>query len=324
MPKLRNCLILYRPSLSVWTARKKDKDESAKVNTAAGATDGAANVNKSLLPDNPELLAVTKWATSFRTWIYATTLPWDDKGARIAKVEKHLDWMMEAGDRMRAGYDLVDAFMATYAPAIEAAKFKLNGMFKHDDYPTEDQVRRKFVFGIECEPVPDHADFRIIEGLPEEEVERMVADGAAAIEQRMAQAMEDIYDRLYDVVSKFGATLVAYDNKEIRKFNDTLVTNISALTGIIPSLNLTGDRKLTDLAKAAERLSTYDLKDLRAMPEVRGAAIAEAFALRRRFGREDVYEEVKPGLDFTKLIAERRELGILPPAVDPVSLASGW
>src|SRR6185503_20341780 len=101
MDMFRNSMILYRPSLSVWTARKKDKDESEKVNTSAGAVAGAANVHKALLPDSAELQAVQKWATSFRTWVYTNTLPWDDAGGRVARVEKHMDFMQEVGDRLR-------------------------------------------------------------------------------------------------------------------------------------------------------------------------------------------------------------------------------
>src|ERR1700744_3470068 len=104
MSQFRNSMMLYRPSLSCWTARKKDKDQSAKANKDAGAVEGAANVYKALLPDCAELMAVQKWATSFRSWVYATTLPWDDMGGRVAKVERHMDFMTEAGDRIRAGY----------------------------------------------------------------------------------------------------------------------------------------------------------------------------------------------------------------------------
>ena len=318
MPQFRSSMLLYTVSLSVWTARRKDKEETAKVNENAGASIGAANVNKALLPDNAELLAVQKWATSFRTWVYATTLPWNDKGARIARVENHLAFMTEAGDRIRQGNLLVDEFMNSYAPAIEAAKFKLNGMFKPNDYPTADQVRRKFVFGIECEAVPDHDDFRAVDGLSDDEIARLIDSSEIAIQGRITAAMGDLYDRLYDVVDRFGTTLVAYDNKEIRKFNDTLVSNITALTDIVPSLNLVEDRKLDELARAAARLATYDLKDLRAMGEVRGAAIREAFALRRKFGRDDTGERAP--VEVVQEVASP----VIGAGIDAAALASGW
>lgn len=283
MSTFRNSMMLYRPSLSCWTARKKDKDQSEKANKDAGAVDGAANVYKALLPDSPELLAVQKWVTSFRTWVYNTTLPWDDNGGRVARVERHMDFMIEAGDRMRAGYELVDEFMGSYSRAIEEAKFKLNGMFNPLDYPTPDQVRHKFLFSIECEAVPEAQDFRIIDGLPPEEVERLVSDATAGIERRVQAAVDDAYGRLNEVVVKFHTTLDDFGTKRIKKFNDTLVSNITDIASLIPALNLTNDATLAALAVDALKLTVYDLKELRGDAAVRNAAIAEARVLAAKF-----------------------------------------
>lgn len=283
MSMFRNAMILYRPSLSVWTARKKDKDESEKVNTAAGAVAGAANVHKALLPDSAELQAIQKWATSFRTWVYTSTLPWDDAGGRVARIERHMDFMTQAGDRLRQGDVLVDAFMAKYLSAIEEAKFKLNGMFKASDYPTLDEVRRKFHFALECEPVPDATDFRIMDGLPPEEVERLVQEAAQRGEAKVQAAMDEAYERLLDVVVKMSSTLKQYGDKEIKKFSDSLVGNIKSLVELMPSLNLTNDPHLAALTDDARLLTEYDPKELRTNEKARQAAIADARALAAKF-----------------------------------------
>lgn len=344
MSQFRNSLMLYRPTFSCWTARKKDKDQSEKANRDAGAVEGAANVHKALLPDNPELLAVQKWVTAMRTWIYNVTLPWDDNGGRVARVERHMDFMAEAGDRITKGHELVEAFLNSYAAAIEQARFKLVGMFNALDYPSVDEVRRKFYFAVECDAVPDAADFRIIDGLPPEEVERLVRDAQQGAEKRIGAAMADAHERLFDVVSKMATTLQQYGDKGIRKFNDTLVSNIADVAAIIPALNLTNDPKLTKLAADAARLATYDLKDLRGMPEVRDAAIAEARALASRFegfSMQDVVAPPKPAVTpkpMEQVIADgavfpahgydaspsSSEPHVVETEVDPASLATGW
>lgn len=340
----RNSMMLYRPSLSVWTARKKDKDQSDKANKDAGAVDGAANVYKALLPESDELQAVQKWATAFRSWVYATTLPWDDNGGRVARVEKHMDFMTEAGSRMQQGDELVNTFMDSYARAIEEAKFKLNGMFNALDYPTPEQVRRKFFFTIECEAVPEAADFRIIDGLPPEEVERLVADASSGIERRIAGAMEDLRDRLYEVVVKFAETLTAYGNKEIKKFNDTLQSNVVELATIVPSLNLTNDATLAALGADALKLGAYDLKDLRKDDAVRSGAIAEARALAARFAPDaaasawaqavpinvPAAKTIQRGAEseltaaIAEAVADASPSSPEPAATDPASLTDGW
>lgn len=283
MSQYRNANLLYRPSLSVWTARKKDKDESSKVNSSAGAVDGAANVHKALLPENPELKAVQQWATSFRDWIYKTTLPWDDTGWRIGRAQRHMDFMAEAGDRIRVGEQMVDDFIATYEQSIEKAKFTLNGMFNPMDYPTAGEVRLKFSFTIEAMTMPNTEDFRVVDGVEQDEVDRLVQVATSATEQRIADAMREAYSRLYEVVTKMASTLQQYGNKDIKKFNNSLLGNITALTAIMPALNLTDDPKLAELTRLAERLTTYNLGDLREVDETREAAIREASQLAKQF-----------------------------------------
>ena len=283
MASIRNATLLYRPSLSVWTARKKDKAASAKVNADAGAVNGAANVHKQLLPDSRELDAVAKWATSFRSFCYASTLPWDDSGWRIGGVARHLDFMSECTDRIRVGNDLVEELAKAYAQEIEKAKFTLNNMFNPMDYPTLAEVRSKFNFSVEVQVMPQSEDLRVVEGIPPEEVERLVSEAHATSEARIGDAMSEAYDRLYGVVTKMADTLEAFGKKDIKKFNDSLLGNVADMVAVMPALNLTNDPDLAQLTSDARQLSQYDLADLRKSPGVRDAAIADARALARRF-----------------------------------------
>lgn len=283
MSKVRNSNLLYRPSVSVWTARKLDKGQTEKVNEEAGAVVGAARVNKQLLPECAELEAIQKFAANFRNWVYAHTLPWDDGGARIGQVSRHLDFTQEVGDKMREFDVLVDAFLAKYEDEREQARFKLNDMFNNADYPGVEEVRGKFHIAMDVMPLPDAEDFRIIDGLTPEEAEKLAQDAAGAIERRVKLAMDEAYERLFKVVSKLGATLAQYGNKEIRKFNDTLMGNIGDLVGIMPALNITGDPRLAVLTAETKQLLDYDLKDLRKDDAVRQAAIADAEALVAKF-----------------------------------------
>ncbi len=279
MSNYRNANLLYKPALSVWTARKKDKSESVKVNSAAGAVDGAANVYKQLLPDSPELAAVTKWATGFRSWIYDTTLPWDDSGWRIGRVIRHMEFMAEAGDRIAMGEQLAETFYEAYARAVEEAKFKLNGMFDQTDYPTVDEVRRKFSFTVDVMAMPNSEDFRVVDGVEQAEVDRLVQVATSSTEARIAAAMAEAHERVVEVVVKMANTLTEFGNKQIKKFNNTLITNISDLCAIMPALNLTDDPRLKEITRRAARLATYDVSDLRENAETRAAAINEARGL---------------------------------------------
>lgn len=284
--------LLYRPSISVWTARRKDKGESLKINTNAGAVNGAANVHKQLLPENEALEAIQKHVNVFRTWIYDSTLPWDDAGWRIGQVSRHMDFMSEAGDYMRTFDKLVQDFLAGYDVAVAEAQFKLNALFDYSDYPTRDEVAHKFHINLECMPLPNVNDFRVVEGVDQGEVDRLCADAANAVEQKIKAGMDEAYGRLFGVVSKMAQTLRQYGNKEVKKFNDTLVTNIGDLVQIMPALNITGDPKLAALACEAENLAQYAAADLRSDEGTRRAAIKDAEALVKKFSEGE--EKVTP------------------------------
>lgn len=284
--------LLYRPSISVWTARRRDKSESLKVNANAGAISGAANVHKQLLPDNEALEAIQKHVNVFRTWVYDSTLPWDDAGWRIGQVSRHMDFMSEAGDYMRRFDDLVDDFLRGYDTAVSEAAFKLNALYDYSDYPTKEEVANKFRINLECMPLPNVDDFRVVEGMDTAEVERLCAQAADAVEQKVKAGMDEAYNRLFTVVSKMAQTLRAYGNKEVKKFNDTLVTNIGDLVQIMPALNIMNDARLTTLAQEAEKLTQYAVVDLRTHEGTRKAAMMEAEALMRKFEGDEIETSV--------------------------------
>lgn len=283
MSSIRTTSLLYRPSLSIWTARKLDKSESSKVNRDNGAIDGAANVHKQLLPESQELLAVQKWANAFRTFIYTSTSPWDDAGWRIRSVTGHMDFMAEVGDRIAEGTLLKDAFVHAYAQEIESSARKLGHMFQRSDYPGVREVESKFRFVVDVMPVPGADDFRVVEGIPQAEVDQLVKIAQSATEQRIQEAMKEVYQRLYTVVAKMANTLEQYGAGTVKKFNDSLVENIAEIVGVMPALNLTGDPKLAALATEAAQLANYSLLDLRKSESVRNAAVKDARTLAMKF-----------------------------------------
>ena len=95
----------------------------------------------------------------------------------------------------------------------------------------------------------------------------------AELQKTMQAAMRDPYERLYGHISRMVERLS--DKKAI--FRDTLVTGLADLCAILPGLNLTGDERLDDLRKRAERMVAHlDPKDLREVPSIRQNVAREA------------------------------------------------
>jgi hypothetical protein len=279
MSRFRNAVLLYRPSISIWTARKKDKEESAKVVDDNSATTGAASVYKALLPDNPILEKIRKSGDAFREFIYLRTAPWEDGGWRAGRVDLHMDFMATAGDKMRELEELFDEFCVSYSAARENARFQLNTLFKEGDYPSVTEVRSKFAVSLAVQPVPNADDFRIYDGLPQDEVDKLVAMAKKAEIDKFAAASAKAYERLYAVVEHMATQLDAFGKGKIKKFNDSLLGNIAEIVEAMPALNITGDPKLDDFAIKARDLTHYAIVDLRKNEGTRKAAAKEAAVL---------------------------------------------
>lgn len=283
MSSIRNINMLYCSSLSMWAARKKDKAASRQCTQSHGAREGAANVNKQLLPGCVELDTLQKWSGNFRNWVYDRTLPWFDNGWRIGSAAAHMEFMAEAGDRIRDGMALVDDFVQAYPQAKAQAQLTLGDMFDASDYPTQQQLRAKFSFTIEVQAMSSAEDLRVIEGVPPEEVERLVKVAQAAQEKRIAEAMHEAYHRLYEVVGKLAVSLEQYGAVDNGRFYSAWMDNLTGQLEVMPALNLSGDPALTALAQQAMALTHYDQGALRDNERVRVAAIMEARQLMDQF-----------------------------------------
>ena len=82
-PTISSSSMLAELSISVWTGRKKDRAASDDVTRLNHADSGVASVNKKLLGDCEELVAVQKFAANVRSGHYAMTMPWSDSGLRL-------------------------------------------------------------------------------------------------------------------------------------------------------------------------------------------------------------------------------------------------
>ena len=56
---------------------------------------------------------------------------------------------------------LVTEFINTYKDEVINVHMKLGDLFLREDYPTTDELKRKFAFSINYMPLPDAGDFRV-------------------------------------------------------------------------------------------------------------------------------------------------------------------
>jgi len=94
IPTLADSAMLCYLRVAVWSARKLDKKQTAKVTEDAGATTDAARVSKHLLANADSLLKdVQRKASELRDYLDSNTLPWNDAGQRILSNDKALTFV---------------------------------------------------------------------------------------------------------------------------------------------------------------------------------------------------------------------------------------
>lgn len=248
--------ILANLSISSWSARKYDKKVTAETNHAHGAASDAGRYNKMLLPaDASSYKALTSHIAATRVLHYAETLAWSDDGWRllpVANYQKYTDKLRTA----KHEYDsLLLDFLSDYPSLQQAARIKLNGMYRDEDYPSD--VAGKYGFGIEYSPVPSGGDFRV--ELSQSEIDIIATRTESRVSDAFKDAHRDAVKRLYDCVARIHERLAQPD----AIFRDSLIGNARELCDVLTRLNISGDATLETLRKQTDSLATVQPDTLR-------------------------------------------------------------
>lgn len=233
-------------NISCWTARKLDKNVSKDIDAVKNTKVRAGNYHKHLLAGNPHHEAVVKYAASSRLWNIKQTIPWSDSGPRIVTMENLFNggYKQELDNRKAEFERLVDVFLGVYPTLISAAAFQLGDLFDREEYPTPDVIRSKFRFNYTLTPIPTANDFRIEIG--ELAKRELIEQYEAAFNERLNNAMRDVWDRLHECLTHMSERLANDEEGKRKLFHGTLLTNARELIDLLAKLNVTGDAKLEE------------------------------------------------------------------------------
>ena len=131
---LASMAMLVELRISTWTARKRDKETTADLNTAKEADQDASSVYKYLMAGSDHLSKIEKYAAKCRAWNGQQTLPWM-KGIGLLPMENFFDYRQQLGT-MEANFNgLVQEFITAYPSLVSAQAFKLGDYFDADEFP---------------------------------------------------------------------------------------------------------------------------------------------------------------------------------------------
>ena len=274
---IQNSAVLVDLNISVWTVRKMDRKVSDEIGAVKNAKANAGNYHKKLLAGTERLDDLQKLVSAIRIWHYEQTLPWSDSGSRLLPMANFFDYKSKLSDYERQFDEAVRDFLGEYSTLVSAAAFQLGDLFNSDDYPEAVKLLSKFRFHYVFSPVAERGDFRIdaMESVKEE----LMGQYQSFYDNKLSQAMQDIWDRLRECLEKMSDKLSDADKPRVDKdgnsnytqiFRDTLVTNAMELCNLMTKLNVTGDSKLEDVRQMLERsIVGLSADDLRSSDELR-------------------------------------------------------
>ena len=179
--------------ITAWSGRLYDRQASNHVAAHHDAAASAGRYNKRLLP-KAAFAALTATVSEARAQHYANSLPWDDQGSRLLTVANYerytelMDGLRERMVRERA------RFIEDYDDNVDRARLDLGKLFRIGDYPSKDALQGKFGIRYRIVPVPDADHF--MAKLASHDTERVKRGIEREIEERLHDAVGDLYRRL--------------------------------------------------------------------------------------------------------------------------------
>ena len=241
--------MLVRLRVHRWPATASSTQVSEEVAAKHGADETRAGRYIKYLLDSKALKEVDQVAVVARHYHKNVTCPWSDTFGRLLPVSLYKDYVKQMDEYVERYQKEVKKLAANYSKLVSASKQRLGTMFVETEYLAESEVVEKFDMTYEFWPVPDSS--HVAAQLSEEEQE-VVRKG---IETEMDKRVRNTVLNLYERVDKALTALVErLDGDDPKVFRDTLVTNIREVVAVIPDLNFTGDRHLSEAAERMDKV----------------------------------------------------------------------
>lgn len=269
--------VLIDLKISTWGGRKRDKTTSAEITASKGATsDKAASVTKNLMSDDKDLDDIKAYAQQIRMYLHSRTFSWSDAGTRLLPATLIMEVTGELNAMVTEFYAKVEKFLTNYGVKVNAAAFKLGQLFNRAEYPTVEDIRRKFGVSYTLSPVPTAGDFRV--DVQNEVGFYLKQQYEKAANERVVEMMREPWERAYETlchVKERMETALEYDpeagikdGRRAPKLFQSLVDNAVELASLLDKMNVTKDEKLADCAARMRRVfANTDIKSVRESKE---------------------------------------------------------
>jgi hypothetical protein len=246
--------VLVELNISVWPASKIDRETTERVNFDASAVSNASQTKKNLFAGTGLRKDIEKFAARVRLYHNLNTLPWADKGERLAPTKIFMEYKTAMNTFESQFHAMCNNFYAEYPRLVSEAPTNLGKLFKAEDYPPLDEVRCKFGFRRSTNPLSDAGDFRL--DIPAQDLVEIQAAYEEKFNERLAEAMKAPWDRLHKMLTGISEKLTDDTDEDSdvpkKRYYDSLITNPLELCELLTKLNVTNDPKLEEARRQLE------------------------------------------------------------------------
>ncbi len=273
--------LLVSLHVAVWGAQRFDRAVSDAVTDGKHADRSSGRFNKHLFGTTragrghaPEFFAVIDAADRLRNLHDRETLPWSKRaGERLLPVTNYFDYMAKV--RAAGGeFELaVEALIAAYPRLQEAARTRLAGLYRAEDFVARADLRWRFHYEVEVTPVPGGGDVRL--DLPQDQIRQIEAALTERMERTTREAMRDAWARLHEAVTR-----IARASGEGGIVRESLLENARMVCDVLQRLNVAQDADLEQMRRRVEaELTVLSLEDLRTNDRLRTDTESRAQAI---------------------------------------------
>jgi hypothetical protein len=256
--KLSDKIMQVELHVGRYSGRKKDKDETEAVLAKHGAEKGAANVNKMIISKScyKRIDTIDSQLASEHARL---TLP-IRRGVAALASSGYFNYTTIMNKLKNEREKAVDEFVTKlYPDELNNTQQRMGGLYKAEDYLQPHEVRPRFYCEIDISPLPDNSQLQKLVGIPDEEIEAIIADADSRAEERVKGMQKAAYMKLLEPVEKLAGILV----KDEKVYATTFGAVESALE-LAHTFNVGDDPEFNNLVTNIRRsLTGYSINDVR-------------------------------------------------------------
>ena len=267
--RIQDSCLLVKVTVKKFGNSRQDKEASLKAADDHNASTDVVKVNKKLL-NSPVISALSKVQGQITNGpVSVFTLPWEEKSWRLiernviqkfeGKLKEHFDKFEEYKSELEKDIDKV----------LERARQDLGDLFRESDFPSKQEIVDAYSISVEYRGLSRDNTNDVRFGPSPEWVQAQQEQAEKLTEQRIQRSLETVHNTVIDSLDHLIDRLNAHGVKKAggtrkQSFNDSMIDQLNTLAEILPSLNITGDARLTRASnELLTKLSGLDPNELR-------------------------------------------------------------